>query len=279
MLIANDKENNRLYANSGVRYKECYCPVCGEALTHRIGQFKAPHFAHKKDSNCAYGKDKDSKSPWHIHMQELFPPETLEVRFSDPATGELKHIADVFLKESNTVIEFQKSPISAQDFVSRTLFHIQAGRRIVWVFDESKEGEEFGRLRRCEDAYLATHYRYPNNLDFDWPRSPRKVLNCFQGEILDAANKYSVCLYYGEEDTVHRIVAQALGYKEILFSLHPIILKGDMNTDEFFYSERHWQQQYQYCPSVPSKPSVPQPIINSGNPKTFKRPGRRTFRF
>ena len=44
-------------------------------------------------------------------MQEYFPREACEMRFVDDETGEI-HIADVFLEASNTVLEFQHSPIS-----------------------------------------------------------------------------------------------------------------------------------------------------------------------
>lgn len=96
MLVAHDKDGNRIYADSEEWYWECFWPECGRSLVHKKGEIKEPHFAHKVDVNCSYGKDKDSKSEWYIHMQELFPHESLEVRFKDENTGEI-HIADVYL--------------------------------------------------------------------------------------------------------------------------------------------------------------------------------------
>lgn len=241
MLIAYDNEKNRIYANSGKKYKECFCPACGEPLKHRVGNHNIPHFAHLPDSDCFYGKEKDYKCEWHIHMQSLFPLETLEVRFCDRESGELKHIADVFLRESNTVIEFQHSRISDEDFVSRTLFHISEGRRIVWVFDESRPEKELGTLKRCEEAYLSDWIHH--NLDFDWPR-PRKVLNAIQTpNNIENFNNYSICVDYGEADTVHRIIYHAVDYKEIVLSVHPIVIYGDCCADEFFLPEGYWLSQ------------------------------------
>ncbi len=239
MLVAYDKDGNRIYANSEERYKECFCPECGRPLIHKKGEIKAPHFAHKVDANCPYGADKDSKSEWHIHMQELFPPESLEVRFKDVNTGEL-HIADVYLEQSKTVIEFQHSPISAEEFRSRTLFHANNGRRIVWVFDErGKEPDlEFGRLRQEDDtSYQPCH----THLHFKWLRSPRKMLSSIvsNGNVLQA-NNYSVCVYYGEEDIVHRLIREDFDYSEVVLSVHPIKLSETMNVDEFFIPESHW---------------------------------------
>lgn len=110
MFVALDSQGNRMYANSGVRYAECYCPECNELVQHKIGKIRRPYFAHHPNSDCTFGNDKDYKSEWHIRMQEYFPDESREVRFVDEKTGEV-HIADVFLQESNTVLEFQHSPI------------------------------------------------------------------------------------------------------------------------------------------------------------------------
>lgn len=128
MIVALDKDGNRIYANATERYKECFCLECGKPLVHKMGEIKAHHFAHKADSDCPYGKDKDSKSEWHIHMQELFPPESLEVRFKDEATREV-YIADVYLESSKTVIEFQHSPIDIEKefdgiWACATLLHV-----------------------------------------------------------------------------------------------------------------------------------------------------------
>ncbi len=239
MLVALDKYNNRIYANSSERYKECYCPDCGESVIHKKGMHNKPYFAHKQDSACVYGLNKDNKSPWHIRMQNIFPPESLEVRFYDEETKELKYIADVFLKECNTVIEFQHSPISDVEFLGRTLFHLNAGRRIVWIFDESNDKNEFGRLKESE--YGLSDWIH-SNLEFDWPKSPRKMLNSLNvGHILDKYNNYSVCVYYGDgENTVHRIIAQNGGYKSITLSVHPIDLANNMNADDFFTPESYW---------------------------------------
>ena len=110
MYVAIDKIGNRIYADDEQRYMECFCPACGELLTHRKGSKKRAHFAHKQNTNCFMGLNKDYMSEWHIRMQSYFPKESREYRFQDMETGEI-HIADVFDSETNTVIEFQHSPI------------------------------------------------------------------------------------------------------------------------------------------------------------------------
>ena len=123
MRVALDSSGNRIYASNPVRYMDCFCPVCGEALKHKIGKRVSNYFSHMPDSECAYGKDKDSKCEWHIRMQDYFPKEMQEVRFVDEKTNEV-HIADVYIEESKTVLEFQHSPIDPEEFDRRTSFHL-----------------------------------------------------------------------------------------------------------------------------------------------------------
>ena len=239
MLVAYDENKNRIYANSEERITECYCPECGEKLIHKKGAINIPYFSHKVKTDCLYGKDKDYKSEWHIRMQALFPLDSVEVRFKDEETRELNYIADVFLKESNTVIEFQHSPIDANSFVDRTIFHIKAGRRVVWIFDESKPG------RLIQSDYMSRKWPYDKH-EYEWPRSPRKVIDLIiqKREVLDGIIDFSVCVYLGESpNTVHRIIWQDLGFKYIMTSVHNIELGAEMNPDDFFFNERHWLEQ------------------------------------
>lgn len=56
MLIGLNKDNDRVIAVKGYS-EEVYCPECGELLVNRVnGEVNIPHFAHKPDSSCNYGK-------------------------------------------------------------------------------------------------------------------------------------------------------------------------------------------------------------------------------
>jgi len=138
MLVAFDGNDNRIYADNIVGQKDekidLFCPACRKPVILKDGEIRITHFAHKKKGDCTHGSD---MSEWHIRMQKYFPKENREVPFVDETTGEV-HIADIYDEESGIVIEFQHSPISPEEFRSRTHFHINNGRRIVWIFDESK---------------------------------------------------------------------------------------------------------------------------------------------
>lgn len=241
MLVAVDKQGNRIYANSSEkRFTDCYCPVCGEPVVHRLGKIRRAHFAHRQDTNCYFGRDKDNKSEWHIRMQNYFPKEAQEFIFVDEKTGE-KHIADVFLKESNTILEFQHSPIEEREFWGRTLFHLKNKRRIVWLFDESvqnQKSQNFGRFK-VEDSMI---FGWPYK-SFKWQRNPRQFLSK-RPDIFRLSQLYSICIYSGiEGDVFHRIVDADYQFNYVAFSLHSIQMSDNIDVEDFFKSESYWQNQ------------------------------------
>ena len=242
MFVALDKEGNRLYADAEKKYQECFCPVCNEEVTHKLGKgMRRPHFAHQSNSVCTFGLDKDYKSEWHIRMQEYFPKEAREYRFKDEKTGEV-HIADVFIKEKGIVLEFQHSTISEEEFVSRTAFHLNNGRKIVWLFDESTAAQENQSYGRFKEEYAGMPWPYEEK-SYRWLRNPRVVLNSgpdINTRFLD----YSVCVYTGTEgDVFHRIVLQKCNYQYVAFSLHDIEMGVEMDAVDFFRSEQYWASQ------------------------------------
>lgn len=252
MYVALDENGNRIYADDEVRYTKCFCPACGEPLTHRKGTIKRAHFAHQKNSDCFMGLNKDYMSEWHIRMQSFFPKEEREVRFQDMDSGEV-HIADVFIKESNTVIEFQHSPISEEEYLSRTIFHLKNSRRIVWIFDESREQEKpeyIGRFKRDDLCMPPSWHLNGNNVGwlysdrcYKWMYNPRKFL--VKGPDLTKYNQsYSICVYAGDsETTVHRIVNENYNFEYVTFSINDITMKQGMDCNVFFASERAYLSQ------------------------------------
>ena len=127
MYYAFDKNNKRInvkYASSNTKY---FCPECGEELLIRNGSINAHHFAHKKGSNCCIASD---MSDWHIWWQNCFPDENQEIVVE--RNGK-KRRADVVL--GDTVIEFQKSSMSKEEFNNRNRFYISCGYKVIWVFD------------------------------------------------------------------------------------------------------------------------------------------------
>ena len=182
-------------------------------------------------------------SEWHIRIQEYFPKEQREHIFQDKETGE-KHIADVFIEESNTVIEIQYSSIKKKEFLDRTYFHLNEKRRIVWLFNESwkdkdeasysKQYYKNGKLQKEKDRGIKGPY---SEKRFKWiyrRKCVEEVQPIYQ-------ENYSVCVYTGSEgDLFHRIVS--LAGPSIIVSLHDITMSKELDIEEFFWPEEHCQK-------------------------------------
>ncbi len=243
MFFAVDSNGSRIYAGDTVKHTDCYCPVCGEPVTHKIGKIKKPHFSHKVNTDCYLNRDKDRLTEWHIRMQEYFPLETREIRFKDDETGEV-HIADVFLPDSNTVLEFQHSPITEEEFWSRTIFHLKNKRRIAWLFDESianQKSQNFGRFKGYDVGIFG--WPYDEKFSFKWQRAPRRFLSK-RPDIFRLKQLYSVCIYSGTEgDVFHRIADADYPFNVVAFSLHSIQMSNNTDVEEFFRLESYWQNE------------------------------------
>ena len=254
MFTAYDKNGQIIYAEDCEKGVDCVCKVCGEKLVLKKGDIKRPHFAHNTKGTCSYD-DRDNKSPWHIRMQEYFPKEDREILFIDKRTGE-KHIADVYLADKNTVIEFQHSDIKREEFLKRTEFHISNNRRIVWVFDESVKKpleNDLGKLR--PDDFFVRPKPY-GNLSYLWRGGTYNSIQ--NGPTITIGRNwldYSVCIYSGTEDGdyLHRIVdVEEMGDKVyVTLSDNTILMKEEMNVDEFFLGEEHFllNQEFQWVVS------------------------------
>ena len=249
MFSALDKDGNIIFAEDCPSGAECFCKACGEQLKLKKGKINRPHFAHMPNTDCSYD-DRDNKTEWHIRMQEYFPKETREYLFIDAATGE-RHIADIYIPEKETVIEFQHSAISEEEFLKRTVFHVSNHRKIVWVFDETaanpKEGD-LGRLR--PDDLWGGSFPY-NDRSFRWQRQPRKCLQKGPRIVFNHNwEDYAIYIYSGVEngDYLHRIIGQDCNYEYVTLSVHTILLSQDIDVEDFFRSEQYWLDQSDWKP-------------------------------
>lgn len=130
MQFANNEKGERTYileANEDSRY---YCPFCEAPMIQRRGQINIPHFAHAKGCLCTDNWKYEDMSEWHASWQERYPLVNREVA----VINELgRHRADILI--NNTVIEFQHSPMSAEEFQERNNFYTACGYKVIWLFD------------------------------------------------------------------------------------------------------------------------------------------------
>ena len=237
MFIALDKQGNRVHADDAVKTDVYFCQKCSKEVKPKQGKERKWHFAHVIDEGCDYGKEHDHKGKWHMRMQEYFPKESREYRFKDNETGEI-HIADVYIEESNTVLEFQHSRIEENEFLSRTWFHLTNGRRIVWLFNEYYDKND---IVKSKIRYICNKGSKSKNKEwYKWLRKPRKFL--YKGpDIKEYKENYSICIYSSEGgDAFRRILNRLYEFDEIALTDNKIVMYKNMETNVFFDDEGYW---------------------------------------
>lgn len=117
------------------------CPSCRSEVVARCGETKVHHWAHKGKRNCDPWWE--NETAWHRSWKDNFPKEWQERIHTDEKTG-VKHIADV-KTDSDWVLEFQHSPISPEERLSRNSFY----PKLVWVIDgvrRQRDKTDFHRI-------------------------------------------------------------------------------------------------------------------------------------
>lgn len=157
MIVALDKDFNRIHIENAVAKQECYCPSCGERLFQRKGQLRRHHFAHMPGHVCTdtWASQYDM-SDWHYEWQNSFPKQNQEVLLQ---LGETKHRADVLI--GRAVTEFQHANMSAKTFSDRNTFYFNLGYKVIWVFDLLEQYAS-GQLS-CDKDKKTFHWVKPRN--------------------------------------------------------------------------------------------------------------------
>lgn len=225
MFIANDEFGNKIAIDMASPEGKYYCPICGSQLiTKAIGsQNRAAHFAHKRNNICLDSWSYDM-SEWHRNWQNFFPINCREVVLE---FNGIKHRADILI--NNTIIEFQHSPISAQEISDRNKFYTMLGYDVVWVFDATN------RLRNCTDSSINPCDCREN--DLYWKRKQTQFSNGIISDVKVFLN-YTFQFIDNEygliEDKDTLIQLTDLTNKEIRFrSSSPFLIEPDNFLKEY----------------------------------------------
>lgn len=243
MFVANDKNGILIDVRDAIKGEEYFCRTCKSLVYVREGTQNAKHFAHKA-RECTDSWHYDM-SEWHLRMQSYFPLESREVVVK---SGNKTHRADILIDK--TVIEFQHSPISADEYQDRNDFFESLGYRIAWVFDVSQQ-------YRVGDLYYSSEN---NNYLLTW-KNPIRIFACHSSP-RDDDKKFSIWLYIGEteDDDIQKVVwsledeCTGASFKKIILSEHRITLNEPFDIKQFFMSKtdhsnealRELQSQYKY---------------------------------
>lgn len=181
MQIAWDKDSKRIHIDKAERGGDYFCPTCGAKMIVKKGEVRIHHFAHAPGSICSDHWHYDM-SEWHLSWQNRFPENTQEiVKIKDHE----RHRADVLLEDKKIVIEFQHSPLSAEEFEDRNSFYASLGYKIIWVFDLIEEFHDDSIKMSLKNSSV---YRWSRPIaalkDFD-PRESDDVTLYFQTSEVD----------------------------------------------------------------------------------------------
>lgn len=172
MYYAVDENGVKFSASNARKGIDYFCHACKCKVTLKRGNRVAHHFAHKPNDVCDSVYHQRVKSEWHNEMQSYFDEEMREcVVWNDDRRN--FRIADILLDTSTgrVVFEFQFSPISPSEFYERTLFYINRGIKVIWIFN-------YATIQNPKKIF----YTYTANTDlrkahFIWPG--RDYVNIF----------------------------------------------------------------------------------------------------
>lgn len=162
MLVAMDRDGNRVFAEEAEKITDYYCPTCGNRVILKRGNINCSHFAHQ--SNECEDKWHYDMSEWHCTMQSRFDENFREVVVKYRG---IVHRADVL--SGNKIIEFQHSPIAQDEIIERNRFYRAAGYKVAWVFD-LQEQYDSGSIQSVDRDDSAIMYKWNN---------PKRFLQCF----------------------------------------------------------------------------------------------------
>ena len=165
MEFAINLVGEKIHASDADKSDEYICPTCRQKVIPRQGQYNIDHFAHLSSCTDHWHYD---MSKWHSNWQAQFPVGNREIVVDH--LGE-KHRADVMA--CGYVIEFQHSPITAEEFEERNAFYRSYGKKVVWIFDLVNEYSE--KKIRCYEEWRSYN---DNGGSFSW-KYPKRFLHSY----------------------------------------------------------------------------------------------------
>lgn len=187
MFTALTMDNIKISIEDALPGESYLCPICGNSVMVKAASSDnvRTHFAHKRNALCS-DSWKHDMSDWHFEWQSKFPIESREVVVEN--SGAI-HRADVLI--NNTVIEFQHSPISGEEFEARNSFYKNCGYSVVWLFDAAdrmkiddcfrlvwkRKTTLFSNMKTPIDALYIQHYlpESEDNILLIKPLDPKEV--------------------------------------------------------------------------------------------------------
>lgn len=237
MYIALNSKGKRTLAKYAKKDEFYTCPVCGGKVTLKRGKVTAAHFSHISGS-CDDMWHYDL-SEWRRSMQQLFSEKYREIPLKKDG---VVHRADVL--KDGIIIEFQHSPISAEEFQDRNNFYTALGYKVVWILNLSEDFEK-GNLEYIKSKKSDTMLKWKN---------PREFLRT----IIPKDNRKDISIYIcmsEEEDSsdigwVYKVIWASQdddgtpNYNYIIHCDHCRFLEKDMDVKQLIMTKKELMQHY-----------------------------------
>ena len=183
MEFAKNARGERIHASNADKIQNYFCPICCQKVKPKQGKIKAEHFAHEIPCEDSWHYD---MSEWHSQWQAQFPVGNREIVVTHLSE---KHRADVVAY--GYVIEFQHSPITAEEFEERNSFYLSCGKKVIWIFDFVSEYSENQIEWYDDEGNLAKYkWRYPVRfLQSYIPQHEKDIIVFFQMAKEDHTNE------------------------------------------------------------------------------------------
>lgn len=161
MFYALNSQNQLIHASAADLSMKYYCPVCRQPVKLRTGKLNSAHFAHQHPTFSNQHYDTNV----HQAGKQLLIKWGNELGYdvqSEVSFKEIQRRADVIFKlpQSQVVIEYQCSPISAAELTKRSQAYAQTGLHCIWLVGK----------RYCLHGRISQHnaqfFKYHPNIGF-----------------------------------------------------------------------------------------------------------------
>lgn len=138
MLLANDQNKNRIIAWDAEKGQDYFCPECGQEVVLKQGKIKIAHYAHKTESTCSY---QVKETELHLRIKkDIYDdlskrPDCYRCELERRLDGVRPDIS-LFIGSSPVAIEIQRSDISIDTIIRRTMRYSELKINLLWVLPQ-----------------------------------------------------------------------------------------------------------------------------------------------
>jgi len=151
MLVASSTTQERNTARNTEKVQgPFFCPECQAEVVLKKGPKRAHHFSHKPPVNCIYGSGESElhyKAKYEIYGALTGHPNCSNCELESRLDGVRPDIC-LYINGKYVAIEVQKSTITIDDIVRRTIRYTELGMYLLWVVPHSEPKTHYRKNER-----------------------------------------------------------------------------------------------------------------------------------